>query len=152
MESYSRDAPPTRETRPQNFFSLSSPPPPSWNRLKSIKLSIHSPSVITFPSRLDFFLRRFFFSIAIFFFFLRRFRSLDTWWSPFLWKFWSFFFDLSIHWLIMNYAVAIFWIHIIPGDFCEPIWFCSNFYHFLLIYALSIIFSIYYNNWRWFFG
>lgn len=30
MESYSRDAPPTRETRPQNFFSLSSPPPPSF--------------------------------------------------------------------------------------------------------------------------
>lgn len=30
MESYSRDAPPTRETRPQNFFSLSSPSPPSF--------------------------------------------------------------------------------------------------------------------------
>lgn len=46
-------------------------PLPSWNRLKSIKLSIHSPSVITFPSRLDFFLRRFFFwkSRSRFFFF-----------------------------------------------------------------------------------
>lgn len=41
-ESYSRDAPPTRETRPRNFFSLSSPSPlPSSNRVKSIELSIY---------------------------------------------------------------------------------------------------------------
>lgn len=50
-ESYSRDAPPTRETRPRNFFSLSSPLPlPSSNRVKSIELSIYH----TFL-RLDFF-------------------------------------------------------------------------------------------------
>lgn len=41
-ESYSRDAPPTRETRPRNFFSLSSPSPlRSSNRVKSIELSIY---------------------------------------------------------------------------------------------------------------
>lgn len=41
-ESYSCDAPPTRETRPRNFFSFSSPSPlPFSNRVKSIELSIY---------------------------------------------------------------------------------------------------------------
>lgn len=110
-ESYSRDAPPTRETRPRNFFSLSSPSPlPSSNRVKSIELSIYhtflrldSPFHRRFfwksPSRffLPYDLSRFFFSMAIF---------LSIRWSSRFFFFMKFFSDLRssdfVFWIIFS--------------------------------------------------